>query len=134
MDNRTTNAQVLTAHRARIPQDSATTAVPEPARSTTGLGLELTPTWLSPFCYADVMGLLTYVTVVAGPSSWFELPVPQGDPATPRHGDPPPPRSTEEHGSRSVVASGTRGPRRVRAGRQRASRRSLSAVHPAHPL
>ena len=49
-------------------------AVAEPERPSSSLGLELVPTWVSPLFYADLIGLMTYVAVVAGPPPWSSSP------------------------------------------------------------
>jgi hypothetical protein len=77
--------------RGAMPGVTGTMAVAEPERPSSSLGLELVPTWISPLFYADLIGLMTYVAVVAGPPPWFELPFREGAPAGNRHGDPPRP-------------------------------------------
>jgi hypothetical protein len=112
---------------------NGTMAAAERERSSSSTAVELVPRSMSPLFYADLMGLMTYLTIVGGPGPWFEMPFWEVAPAENRHGDPPPPRSAQEQRSPPAEVTNGRGGRG--RGRDRAdlaaSRHPWSALHPA---
>jgi hypothetical protein len=130
MEKRTMTMQASSEQRRAMPQVNRTMAAAERERSSSSTALELGQMAMSPLFYADLMGLMTYLSIVGGPGPWFELPSWGGAPAENRHGEPPPPRSAQEQSSAPAVVTKERGGR----GRDRAdlaaSRHSWSALHP----
>jgi hypothetical protein len=78
------------AEQRPMSQVAGRTATAEPERSFGSTSPELAATWMSPFFYADLLGLMTYLSIVGGPGPWFDVPVFGVAPAENRQGELPP--------------------------------------------
>jgi hypothetical protein len=98
MDRKAMNVGVYREPARAMPHVAGTT-VPGRERSSTNSDLDLFSAVTSPLLYADLMGLMTYLTIVGGPGPWFELPSAEVAPAVKGHGELPPQRAVERQRS-----------------------------------